>query len=97
MAVLDDRPGFEFEDVIMEEVVDGQRRAIIVEYKHTDTAGRPVVQKLHSAIACDSHIKPERLKQEPIYTDCAVTERFALKTKYFYDDSGSTSRHTIRS
>ena len=38
-------------DVIMEEVVDGVRRAIVVECKHTDTVGRPVVQKLHSAVA----------------------------------------------
>jgi len=38
------------------------------------------------AIACDSHIKTERLEGEPICTGCAVTERFALKTKYFYDE-----------
>jgi len=38
------------------------------------------------AIACDSHIKTERLEGEPVCTGCAVTERFALKTKYFYDD-----------
>ena len=38
------------------------------------------------AIACNSHIKTERMKQEPVCTGCAVTERFALKTKYFYDE-----------
>ena len=38
------------------------------------------------AIACGSHIKTERLEQEPVCTGCAVTERFALKTKYFYDE-----------
>jgi len=38
------------------------------------------------AIACDSHTKTERLEQEPVCTGCAVTERFALKTKYFYDE-----------
>jgi restriction endonuclease Mrr len=38
-------------DIIMEAVVDGTRRSIIVECKHTDTVGRPVIQKLHSAIA----------------------------------------------
>jgi restriction endonuclease Mrr len=37
------------------------------------------------AIACDSHTKTERLEGEPVCTACAVTERFALKTKYFYD------------
>ncbi|MFA9417908.1 restriction endonuclease [Natrinema sp. HArc-T2] len=38
------------------------------------------------AIACGSHIRTERLEGEPVCTGCAVTERFALKTKYFYDD-----------
>ncbi|ERG89432.1 MAG: restriction endonuclease [halophilic archaeon J07HX5] len=38
------------------------------------------------AIACDSHSKPERLAREPVCTGCAVTERFALKRKYFYDE-----------
>ncbi|TKX59726.1 restriction endonuclease [Halorubrum sp. ASP1] len=38
------------------------------------------------AIACDTHIKTERLEGEPVCTGCAVTERFALKTKYFYDE-----------
>jgi len=38
-------------DITMEEQVDGQRRAVVVECKHTDTVGRPVVQKLHSAVA----------------------------------------------
>ncbi|MDL0136227.1 restriction endonuclease [Halobacterium salinarum] len=38
------------------------------------------------AIACQSHVQTERLEQEPVCTGCAVTERFALKTKYFYDE-----------
>ncbi|MDB2294570.1 restriction endonuclease, partial [Halorubrum ezzemoulense] len=38
------------------------------------------------AIACSSHIKTERLEGETVCTECAVTERFTLKTKYFYDD-----------
>jgi restriction endonuclease Mrr len=38
------------------------------------------------AVACDSHIRTERLEEEPVCTGCAVTERFALKTKYFYDE-----------
>ena len=45
------------------------------------------------AIACDSHIETERLEQEPVCTGCAVTERFALKTKYFYDEQ---NRETFR-
>jgi len=38
------------------------------------------------AIACESHTKTERLEGKPVCTGCAVTERFALKTKYFYDE-----------
>ena len=47
-------------DVTMEEVVDGTRRAIVVECKHTGTVGRPVVQKLHSAIATYQYDGPKR-------------------------------------
>lgn len=47
-------------DVIMEEVVDGQRRGVVVECKHTDTVGRPVVQKLHSAISTFEFEGPKR-------------------------------------
>lgn len=36
---------------------------------------------------CTDHIKTERLEETPVCTGCAVTERFAFKTKYFYDDS----------
>jgi restriction endonuclease Mrr len=39
------------------------------------------------SINCSSHIKIERLEGTPVCTGCAVTERFALKTKYFYDES----------
>jgi len=47
-------------DVLMEEVVDGTRRAVVVECKHTDTVGRPVVQKLHSAVATFEFAGPKR-------------------------------------
>jgi restriction endonuclease Mrr len=47
-------------DVLMEEVVDGRRRAVVVECKHTGTVGRPVVQKLHSAIATFDFDGPKR-------------------------------------
>jgi len=56
---------------------------------HCDTSG---VDETYTycpncgTIACDSHLKTERLEGEPICTGCAVTDRFALKTKYFYDD-----------
>ena len=47
-------------DITMEEQVDGQRRAVVVECKHTDTVGRPVVQKLHSAVATYDYDGPKR-------------------------------------
>ena len=47
-------------DVLVEEVVDGQRGAVVVECKHTDSVGRPVVQKLHSAVATYDYAGPKR-------------------------------------
>jgi restriction endonuclease Mrr len=38
------------------------------------------------SINCPSHTKTERVEGEPVCTGCAVTERFALKKKYFYDE-----------
>jgi restriction endonuclease Mrr len=55
-----DRTADEGRDILMEEVVDGSRRAIIVECKHTGTVGRPVVQKTHSAIATFEFDGPKR-------------------------------------
>ncbi|WP_299236363.1 restriction endonuclease [Natronomonas sp.] len=54
------RTADEGRDVVMEEVVDGTRRAVVVECKHTETVGRPVVQKLHSAIATFEFDGPKR-------------------------------------
>ncbi|WP_136716531.1 restriction endonuclease [Halorientalis salina] len=47
-------------DILMEEVVDGTRQAVVVECKHTASVGRPVVQKLHSAVATYSFQGPKR-------------------------------------
>ena len=55
-----ERTADEGRDILMEEVVDGQRRALIVECKHTATVGRPVVQKLHSAVATFDFDGPKR-------------------------------------
>jgi len=38
------------------------------------------------SINCSSHTKTGRVEGEPVCTGCAVTERFALKKKYFYDE-----------
>ncbi|RNJ26346.1 restriction endonuclease [Halosegnis longus] len=39
------------------------------------------------SINCESHIKTERLEQDPVCTGCAVTDRFAFRTKYFYSEA----------
>jgi restriction endonuclease Mrr len=54
------RTADEGRDVLMEEVVDGTRRAVVAECKHTDSVGRPVVQKLHSAVATFAFDGPKR-------------------------------------
>ena len=47
-------------DIIMEEHVDGQTRAVVVECKHTTRVGRPVIQKLHSAVSTFDYDGPRR-------------------------------------
>jgi restriction endonuclease Mrr len=37
------------------------------------------------SINCSDHVKTERVEKTPVCTGCAVTERFAFKTKYFYN------------
>ncbi len=54
------RTADEGRDILMEEVVDGRRRAIVVECKHTETVGRPVIQKLHSAVETYDYDGPVR-------------------------------------
>lgn len=54
------RTGDEGRDILMEETVNGQRQAVIVECKHTGSVGRPVVQKLHSAVATYDYDGPKR-------------------------------------
>jgi restriction endonuclease Mrr len=63
---------------------------------HCDTAGTDATYTYCGncgSINCDSHIETERLEDTPICTGCAVTERFAFKTKYFYDEA---NRNTFR-
>ena len=55
---------------------------------HCDTTGTDNTYCANcGSINCDSHIKTERLEETPVCTGCAVTERFAFKTKYFYDEA----------
>jgi restriction endonuclease Mrr len=62
---------------------DGFHRCV-----HCETTGKDETYtycKNCGAIACSDHINTERLTDEPVCTGCAVTERFAFKTKYFYN------------
>ena len=64
---------------------DGFHRCV-----HCETAGTDEAYTYCEncgAIACGDHIKTERLIGEPVCTGCTVTETFALKTKYFYDQA----------
>lgn len=45
------------------------------------------------SINCWRHTRTERVEGEPVCTDCAVTERFALRKRYFYDEE---NRDTFR-
>ncbi|RRJ31519.1 restriction endonuclease [Halocatena pleomorpha] len=38
------------------------------------------------SISCWRHIRTERTEGKPVCTDCAVTERFALRKRYFYNE-----------
>ncbi|MFC4358945.1 restriction endonuclease [Halobium salinum] len=55
-----EKTGDEGRDILMEERVDGRQRGIVVECKHQDRVGRPVVQKLHSAITTYDFDGPKR-------------------------------------
>lgn len=37
------------------------------------------------SINCWRHTRTERVEKEPICTECAVTERFGLRKRFFYD------------
>jgi restriction endonuclease Mrr len=54
------KSGDEGRDIIMEEVVNGERRGVVVECKHQQRVGRPVIQKLHSAITTHDFEGPKR-------------------------------------
>ncbi len=74
-----DRVADKGRDIIMEEQVDGKRRAVIVECKHTDSVGRPVMQKLHSAVATYEYNGPKR-------GIVATTGRFTGPAEEYVDD-----------
>lgn len=54
------KTGDEGRDILMENIIDGQRQAVVVECKHQQTVGRPVVQKLHSAVSTYDYDGPKR-------------------------------------
>jgi restriction endonuclease Mrr len=65
-------------------IEDGLHRCVQCEttengtYTHCENCG---------SINCETHTKTERLEGEPVCTGCAVTESFAYRTKYFYDEA----------
>ncbi|WP_435358674.1 restriction endonuclease [Haloarchaeobius sp. DFWS5] len=62
---------------------DGVRRCV-----HCDSSGGSYTFCTNcGSVNCGSHTKTERVEETPICTGCAVTERFALRTKYFYDEA----------
>jgi restriction endonuclease Mrr len=81
-----ERTADEGRDILMEEVVDGQRRALIVECKHTATVGRPVVQKLHSAVATFDFDGPKRGM-------VVTTGRFTGPAREYASDLQTTGDH----
>lgn len=68
------KTGDEGRDILMEEIIDGQRRGVVVECKHQQTVGRPVVQKLHSAVSTYEFDGPKRgiIVTTGTFTDQAV-------------------------
>lgn len=54
------RTSDEGRDILMENITDGRRHGVVVECKHTDSVGRPVIQKLHSATATYEFTGPKR-------------------------------------
>jgi len=43
------------------------------------------------SVACDAHLRTERLTGEPVCTGCAVTEEYALATNYFFDEENAAT------
>lgn len=48
------------------------------EFTYCDNCGR---------VACQAHIRTERLTGQPVCTGCSVSERFAGARRYFYDEA----------
>ncbi|EJN57771.1 restriction endonuclease [Halogranum rubrum] len=71
-------------DIVMEEVIDGQRRAVIVECKHRQSVSRPVVQKLHSAVTTYDYDGPKR-------GIVATTGRFTKPAQEYAEKVGANS------
>ncbi|MFC6724336.1 restriction endonuclease [Halobium palmae] len=55
-----EKTGDEGRDILMEERVNGRLRGVVVECKHKERVGRPVVQKLHSAVTTYEFDGPKR-------------------------------------
>lgn len=73
------RTGDEGRDILMEEQINGETRAVIVECKHKDKVSRPTIQKLHSAITTYDHSGPKR-------GILATTGRFTAPAREYTED-----------
>ncbi|SDK78613.1 restriction endonuclease [Natronorubrum texcoconense] len=76
------RTADEGRDILMEEVVDGSRRAVVVECKHTETVSRPVIQKLHSAVTTYDY-------DGPVRGMVVTTGRFTAPAREYAQDLGA--------
>jgi len=74
------KTGDEGRDIIMKEVFDdGSTTTVIVECKHTSSVGRPVIQKLHSAVQTYDSVSR---KKGMVVT----TGQFSTPAKQYADD-----------
>ncbi|RQH01711.1 hypothetical protein EA472_05125 [Natrarchaeobius oligotrophus] len=78
-------------DYRYEYVAAGRERAVVTnDFRrcvHCGTADAEITYCDNcGSLNCGDHVRTERLEGEPVCTGCAVTERFALKTKYFFDE-----------
>jgi restriction endonuclease Mrr len=60
---------------------------------HCETAGAAAARYTYcencGSVACESHVRTERLTGDPVCTGCAVTERFCRSRKYFFDEANA--------
>jgi restriction endonuclease Mrr len=90
VAVGDYRHRYEYDAAGARHVVrdDGVRSC-----DHCETAGATAARYTYcencGSVACESHVRTERLTGDPVCTGCAVTAEFCRSTKYFFDGANA--------